>query len=379
MSVSLPFAGNTVPSLSRRNFLGGLAASAAALASGCLKPGNDTGTTHLTPSTSTNNTYVATPIATFAHDFPAAALVSASRFGVVARTRGNTSETNAVISIDDGGSEKAIQFADSDSDLQYINHATQLPNGNGYVFVSNGGLYFANADLDPDSATFLAHANGANVGSSAIVFGSRLFVATSSLEEGGREGKVAGKGTITVYNMNNEGQPLSGSVNHIDVGTNPSSMAIRPGTNEIVVLNSGNELDPNSSITFIKPDSLEQRTINLPSGIVGQFSGDLAISDNGRYAFFGTSDGSGMVHKVNLDNPEDIVSLSLETEFHSSVNYANGTIFVSSYNEGRVDVIDANTFELIDTITLGAEAGPARVSREGTLIQMVRGGAFEII
>lgn len=363
--------------ITRRAFLAGLGSTALV---GCLgpdfatRPGATDSGSGPAPADSYRGLRVS-KLAEFDNRF-ASGIVAASNtlWGVAAPAYGAAADPNHLFALDKA--QESLEIIPPADQMQYVNFALKLEGG--VLLVTNGGLVMLPNDLNLENIQFFGHRQG-TIGSGALTVGSRLFVTTSDFDlSRGRFG-VAGDGYVSAYELAaGTMKDTPPQVKSITAGANPTGLAYRSSKNELVVLASGNEVDQDPAVVILNPDTLEvKRTIPLPTGVVGQFSGHVALSDDEQYAFVGTTNGSGKLLRINLDS-RAVLEADSSASFHVSVVRTGGLVLASAFYGGLVDVFSADGLSYLDTIELGELAGPSGVLADGRVLQLTQSAAYLI-
>jgi len=160
--------------------------------------------------------------------------------------------------------------------------------------------------------------------------------------------------------------PMSGQ-NSTSIGLNSSE--------QLLILNSGNYISSSApSIDMVSAVGTEHvNSIVLPAGITAQTSPHLAVSDDGAYAFLGTSDESKKVLKVNLMDGSVSQTVIDAVGFHSSVVLNGGFVFITSFDweQSSLTVLDAEQLSPVATVDLGGPRAGFSAAYANGVIQML--------
>ncbi len=342
--------------LSRRGFVIGLAALAGCAQVPVAKRTGETGA--LSDTGTRASTFAMKKVATSATVSHPAQLRNNSGLVTALSARdyqGKAADTNAVVTLATGATDELPAEG-------YANYTLKVSSAVD-VLLYNDGFYVRNNGKLGDK---IAYQQG-TLGNSAIVIGDKLFISTAGLTSGTPQ-YVTG-GHVLVYNVSDLAKPAA-EVKTTKVittaGTNPTGLGQfidADGNERLVVMQSGGYSDELASVRVYDPSGTNNeyrllKTLNLPAGDIGQTDQELQIDSLG-YLYVGTAnapleDGTGNFYKIDLNAGSDAeyiaAKVNLGTNYNNAVvlDEANGRVYVASYNEGFVQILDIETLEVLD-------------------------------
>lgn len=259
-----------------------------------------------------------------------------SRSGVLtaatARDWGVGTGENAVWE-DADGLAGGVETTGTDRDLlpnNYVGDAA-LTNAGRLALLSHGTLLLNGSEL--------VFPQG-NIGGGMLVDGDRILVGAADLV-----GSYAKNAYILGFDAATGEQGLKPIT--LSAGENPTAWAKRLAENELVVLLTGNEGNLSPSLLVLDATSLAiKRQISLPADHM-LLARSLKLSPDGNYAYIPTVWGEGVIFKVNLNSgyeTDQSWSKDLGTLTQSDVLISGGRAYVTSYYDGNLHVLDAETF-----------------------------------
>lgn len=318
-------------------------------------------------------------IATYNNMHPAAGFSNEQLFAIMSRQWGNSAGLDVnghmVVNPETGDvTSSSVEAAQT-----YFKDAVILPDGS-LAFIGHDGIHYQNGnEMTP-------YALGDFAGD-ALRVGNLLFVSTSIRNNYGFAVPVADIGQVEIFLLN--GGKATVTDDHIldDDLINPTGMYDRRNSGELVQLVSGTRYHGDPKLVIINPNTRSStRRISLLEGIVPQFSRIRHTSDE-NYALVGSTNGSGVVQKVNLNEgyATDIKEANTGGFFHADVAVTGGYVFVSNFYEGTVTVFRESTMEKMATLplvdeSLGVSSDIAGVMavHNGAVILLAPNRAFEI-
>ncbi len=246
--------------------------------------------------------------------------------GGSAKPKINMGDMISTISIIDSSSNKIIRSIDVPG---AVHHVAISDNGKYGVVTHSGSGAVSIIDLETyDLVANLATGDMPNYAQFSPD-SSKLYVSN------------AGNNTISIIDTNNWIVERN-----IIVGEGPEHMVLANDGSMLFVNNVGED-----SVSFI---SLEEAKIVSTIKLTGTLHG-LDISDDGKSLYVAVRGADSLV-QIDIESAKQIAGVNFSTPYHVTNIKGNNRLYVSSADEPKVFVIDANSLAIVNEIEVGARA-----------------------
>jgi hypothetical protein len=147
-------------------------------------------------------------------------------------------------------------------------------------------------------------------------------------------------------------------------GTNPTGVALISARNELLVVGSGEWTDTTITLHVLDATTLApKKTITVTRDHIGQLHDTVLVSENGDYAYLGTSDLSGLVYRVDL-NTGEIKELQTGEGFVAGLTLSANVLYAANFDRLSVTAASPDFADQVE-IPLDFNPGPLTALTSG--------------
>ena len=232
------------------------------------------------------------------------------------------------------------------------------------VVTAHSGFYVEDAS-QPQGRRPVLFPPEYNIVGGAVATSNKLLIAASSAVLGSDNWLRFNSGGVFIYDLDSNGDVQESPRRFVATsGANPTGLVLRRNSSELVVLNSGGFVDrrePSLNIIDLQGERITNTT-PLPSGTTAQVSPRLALFPDEKIAIVGTTDGTGRVFFIDLENGRLLLESELSgTRFHSSVQADEDFVYVGDFDSEQLPILDwGGNLLTDDDLQFGfSKAGPS--------------------